>query len=187
MAIITELKVEFDDGLNIITGETGAGKSLIIKAIQFLLGKRLSPEILRTGSDTLIIEGEFEKDQSQTVIRRLYRQNGQSKSFINDEPVKQIDLIKTTRMLADLHGQHDHQNLLDSNTHLKYLDSFGSYNTELDNVEQLYQKTEICKDTIYKLVKQQQEFIDKGKKWIWQELIKEKLVHNPLQKSIRVE
>ena len=61
MAIITELKVEFDDGLNIITGETGAGKSLIIKAIQFLLGKRFSPEVLRTGSETLIIEGEFEE------------------------------------------------------------------------------------------------------------------------------
>ena len=152
LAIIIELKVEFDDGLNIITGETGAGKSLIIKAIQFLLGKRFSPEVLRTGSDTLIIEGVFEKDSSQTVIRRLYRKNGQSKSFINDEPVKQIDLIKTTRMLADLHGQYDQQNLLDSNTHLKYLDSFGSYKIELNKVEQLFQKNESSKKTLNKLI-----------------------------------
>ena len=83
MAIISELKVEFEDGLNIITGETGetgAGKSLIIKAVQYLLGKKFSPEVLRTGSDTLIIEGEFIKDKIKTVIRRLYRKNGQSKS-----------------------------------------------------------------------------------------------------------
>ena len=103
-----------------------------------MLGKRFSPEVLRTGSNTLIIEGEFERDNVQTVIRRLYKNNGQSKSFINDEPVKQIDLIKTTRMLADLHGQHDQQNLLDSNTHLKYLDAFGSCNTELNKVKQLF-------------------------------------------------
>ena len=119
MAIINELKVEFEDGLNIITGKTGTGKSLIIKAIQLLLGKRFSPEVLRTGSNTLIIEGEFERDNAQTVIRRLYKNNGQSKSFINDEPVKQIDLIKTTRLLIDMHGQHDQQNLLDPQTHLK--------------------------------------------------------------------
>ena len=175
LAIITELKVEFDDGLNIITGETGAGKSLIIKAIQFLLGKRFSPEVLRTGSNTLIIEGEFEKDNSQIVIRRLYRKNGQSKSFINDEPVKQIDLIKTTRMLADLHGQHDQQNLLDSNTHLKYLDSFGSYNIELNKVEQLFQKTEFCKKTLNKLVKQQQEFDEKEELYEFQ--LKELILH----------
>ena len=72
MAIITELKVEFDDGLNIITGETGTGKSLIIKAIQFLLGKRFSPELLRTGSNTLIIEGEFEKVNIPTKDFHLY-------------------------------------------------------------------------------------------------------------------
>ena len=175
MAIITELKVEFDDGLNIITGETGAGKSLIIKAIQFLLGKRFSPEVLRTGSDTLIIEGEFIKDKSKTVIRRLFRNNGQSKSFINDEPVKQKDLIQTTRMLADLHGQHDHQNLLDANTHLKYLDSFGSYKTELNKVEQLFQKRESTKNTLNKLIKQQQEFEEKGELYEFQ--LKELTLH----------
>ena len=67
MAIISELKVEFEDGLNIITGETGAGKSLIIKAVQYLLGKKFSPEVLRTGSETLIIEGEFIKDKINFV------------------------------------------------------------------------------------------------------------------------
>ena len=175
MAIISELKVEFEDGLNIITGETGAGKSLIIKAVQYLLGKKFSPEVLRTGSDTLIIEGEFIKDKINTVIRRLYRKNGQSKSFINDEPVKQSVLMETTRLLADLHGQHDHQNLLDSNTHLKYLDSFGSYKIELNKVEQLFQKNESSKKTLNKLIKQQQEFEEKGELYEFQ--LKELTLH----------
>ena len=59
LAIIDELNISFSKGLNIITGETGAGKSLIIKAIQLLMGRKFSPEILRTGSDTLIVEGNF--------------------------------------------------------------------------------------------------------------------------------
>ena len=122
LAIIDELTISFSSGLNIITGETGAGKTLIIKAIQLLMGRKFSPEILRTGCDTLIVEGNFITGTNNTIIRRIYRDKKQSKSFINGEPVTKKELLKTTRRLADLHGQHDHQNLLDSNTHLSYLD-----------------------------------------------------------------
>ena len=113
LAIIDEIKVDFNNGLNIITGETGAGKTLIVKAIQFLLGERFTGESLRLGSDHMIIEGIFLRNDLETTIRRIYRLNGKSKSFINDEPVKQKDLLQVTRKLVDLHGQHDHQNLLD--------------------------------------------------------------------------
>ena len=78
-------------------------------------------------------------------------------------------------MLADLHGQHDHQNLLDANTHLKYLDSFGSYKTELNKVEQLFQKRESTKNTLNKLIKQQQEFEEKGELYVFQ--LKELILH----------
>ena len=81
LAIINELNVSFENGLNIITGETGTGKSLIIKAIKLLLGKQFSPEILRTGSDKLVIEGVFTQGETQTVIRRLYSKNRQSKTL----------------------------------------------------------------------------------------------------------
>ena len=99
LAIIDEIRVNFEDGLNIITGETGAGKSLIIKAIQFLLGERFTGEVLRTGTNQLVIEGVFGKNDAETTIRRLYRSGGQSKSFINEEPVRQKDLLKVTRKL----------------------------------------------------------------------------------------
>ena len=71
LAIIDELKVSFENGLNIITGETGAGKSLIIKAIQLLMGKRFSAEMLRTGAHTLAVEGVFIQEKTQIVVRSI--------------------------------------------------------------------------------------------------------------------
>ena len=161
LAIINEINISFENGLNIITGETGTGKSLIIKAIQLLLGKQFSPELLRTGSDKLVVEGVFTQGNTQTVIRRLYSKIRQSKTFINDEPVKQMILLKTTRLLADLHGQHDHQNLLDSNTHLKYLDSFGSYKADLKEVKQLFHDAVNCEDTLRQLQSRQSDLEEK--------------------------
>jgi len=161
LAIIDELKVTFENGLNIITGETGAGKSLIIKAIQLLMGKRFSAEMLRTGANILLVEGVFIQQKSQIVIRRIYRENGQSKSFINDEPVRQNDLRKTTRLLADLHGQHDHQNLLNPSTHLDYLDSFGSYQNRLIQLETLYCSVQECREMLEYKINMQKDFEEK--------------------------
>jgi len=87
LAIIDEIRVDFQNGLNIITGETGSGKTLIIKAIKLLLGDRFSGEVLRTGANQMIIEGVFSKNGNATTIRRLYQTDGKSKTFINEEPV----------------------------------------------------------------------------------------------------
>ena len=154
-AIIDELRVNFKDGLNIITGETGAGKSLIIKAIQFLLGERFTGEVLRTGTDQMVIEGVFGKNDAETTIRRLYRSGGQSKSFINEEPVRQKDFLKVTRKLIDLHGQHDHQNLLDAKTHIQYLDAFGRHSDDLIVLKCLFNKMQFCQNTLNNLKKEQ--------------------------------
>jgi len=158
LAIIDELNISFNEGLNIITGETGAGKSLIIKAIQLLMGRKFSPEILRTGRDTLVVEGNFYEHNNNTIIRRIYKENRQSKSFINEEPVTQKELLKTTRLLADLHGQHDHQNLLDSNTHLHYLDSYGSYDSLLVKLKNIFQSVQECQSKLHKLLLMKQKF-----------------------------
>ena len=168
LAIIDELNISFNEGLNIITGETGAGKSLIIKAIQLLMGRKFSPEILRTGSDTLVVEGNFNEHNNNTIIRRIYRENRQSKSFINDEPVTQKELLKTTRLLADLHGQHDHQNLLDSNTHLHYLDSYGSYDSILVKLKNTFQSVQKCESKLHKLLLMQQKLREKSELYKFQ-------------------
>ena len=151
LAIIDEVFVIFEDGLNIITGETGSGKTLIIKSIQLLLGNRFTTEMLRKEANQLIIEGVFKQNNEELTIRRLFRKNGQSKSFINDEPVKQKDLLKITHQLVDLHGQHQHQNLLIRDTHLEYLDAFGDYSSKIEAFKRLYNEMIICKKTLTKL------------------------------------
>jgi len=154
-AIIDELRFNFEDGLNIITGETGAGKSLIIKAIKFLLGERFTGEVLRTGTDQMVIEGVFSKNDAETTIRRLYQSRGQSKSFINEEPVRQKDLLKVTRKLIDLHGQHEHQNLLDAKTHIQYLDAFGRHSTDLIALKRMFNEMQVCQNTLNNLKNEQ--------------------------------
>ena len=138
LAIVDKLEISFESGLNIITGETGSGKSLIIKAIHLLMGKRFSSEMLRTGKDILEIEGTFIENDTKTVIKRIYRKSGKSNSYINGNSVSQKMLNVTTRLLADMHGQHDYQNLLDPNMHLFYLDSFGAYSDKLIKLKLVY-------------------------------------------------
>ena len=160
-AIIDEINVKFENGLNIITGETGAGKTLIIKAIQLLLGERFTGEVLRTATDQMVIEGVFIENEIKTTIRRLYQLNGQSRSFINDEPIKQKDLLNITRHLVDLHGQHEHQNLLDVNTHIQYLDAFGMYSSDLIILKSLYNERQAYKKNLDNLKKEQNELEEK--------------------------
>ena len=78
-ALIDNIKISLESNLNILTGETGSGKSLIIKAIQHLMGKRFNAEVLRTGQDTLVIEGIFINKKNKYIIRRIYRSGGESK------------------------------------------------------------------------------------------------------------
>ena len=136
-AIIDELVINFEKGLNIITGETGSGKSLIFKAIEYLLGRQFKKGIVRAGENNLVIEGIFVSNNREFKIRRIYR-NGNSKTYINDKAVKRCELVKITHKLVDLHGQHDHQNLLDLNMHIKYVDAHGSYGSDLKEMKNLY-------------------------------------------------
>ena len=125
LAIIAESEIEFTEGLNIITGETGAGKSILINALALVLGGRASADLIRTGEDTALVEGHFHTNDGPLVIRRVLRSSGASRIFVNDEPVKLVELAQITAGVVDLHGQHDHQSLLHVRTHLEYLDAFS--------------------------------------------------------------
>ena len=139
-ALIEEIFVEFGGGLNIITGETGAGKSILIDAMGLLLGERASTEVVRKGAAKSIVEGIFNVDGNKKVesvlreneieygpeliMRREISLKGSNRCFINDSPV-QLNLIKEVgNLLVDLHGQHEHQSLLRTETHIDYLDEF---------------------------------------------------------------
>lgn len=147
-ALIENIEVEFGAGLNIITGETGAGKSIIIGAMSLLLGGRASTNLIRKGAKKTIIEGIYDsadnnkiKDlmekynldfESELIVRREISLKSTSRNFVNDTPVNLTVIKEIGNLLVDLHGQHDHQSLLKSDLQLSMLDEFGNYEYLLD-------------------------------------------------------
>ena len=153
-ALIEEIFVEFDSGLNIITGETGAGKSILIDAMSLLLGERASTEAVRKGSPKSIVEGIFNIEgnkkvkavldvneiefEPELIMRREISLKGSNRCFINDTPV-QLTLIKEVgNLLVDLHGQHEHQSLLRTETHIDFLDEFAGLDILLEEYRSSY-------------------------------------------------
>jgi DNA repair protein RecN (Recombination protein N) len=144
-AIIDDVRIKFHKGLNVLTGETGAGKTLIIEAINLLIGERADVDLIRDGEDKLLVQGYFDlKDNiaavdyllaenlienreecDDIVITREFSRNGKNRAFINGIFTRVSSLKKLGKLFLDIHGQHDHQYLLDSKTHLELVDRFG--------------------------------------------------------------
>jgi len=150
-AIIEEMEVEFSAGLNVLTGETGAGKSVILKAIDLLSGRRAKSDLIRLGSDKAIIEGLFildkkniEKlknvsdemealiDDEQLLIRRIIDSKGKGKIYLNGSLITASSLSHIACALIDITGQHQQQSLLNSSEHRPMLDRFGVKQKLLD-------------------------------------------------------
>ena len=140
-ALIEEAVIEFGSGLNVITGETGAGKSILIGALNSILGGPANADLVRKGASSCAVEGFFELDDQgqiarladlgvvledgQLILRREIRSQGRSRAFVNGQgqPIKQLKQIGA--ILVDLHGQHEHQSLLDPKLHARFLDAFA--------------------------------------------------------------
>ena len=125
IGIIDELTVNFDENLNMITGETGAGKSLIIDSINAITGSRVSKEIIRTGTDMAFVEACFFGEKEDTILAREIYQNGRNICKINGKMATVSELKEVGEKLIDIHGQHDNQSLLNPKTHLELLDNFA--------------------------------------------------------------
>jgi DNA repair protein RecN (Recombination protein N) len=123
-AIIEKVDVAFYEGLNMITGETGAGKSIIIEAISLALGSRADTAYIRTGKEKAVIQMVADLEGEEYVITREISANGKSLCRINDEIVPLSQLNKLCRKIADIHGQYDHQSLLNQENHIKLIDSY---------------------------------------------------------------
>ena len=137
LAVIDRLELEFEPGLNVLTGETGAGKSILVGAVGLLVGGRASAELVRTGEDQAAIEAVFEgPGREELVVRRdISSQSGRSRAFMNGALVTSTALRDAAAQLVDLHGQHEHQVLLDPASHLDLLDAFAGLETEREKVE----------------------------------------------------
>ena len=140
LAIIDEVDVEFKEGLNILTGETGAGKSIIIGSINLALGAKLKGDIVRQGCDHALVQLVFSindsikerlldydiaVDEDEVIITRKISSNGRSTCKINSQIVTVSALAEIASLLIDIHGQHDNQLLLNKKNHLDIVDDYG--------------------------------------------------------------
>ncbi len=150
LAIIDDLKVVFEKGLNVLTGETGAGKSIIVDSLNLAFGSRAQSDFVRSGEKEAVIQAYFEVRDIQNlpdigidvsdglIIRRVISAAGKSRAYINDMQVSIQSLSEIGRRLVDIHGQHEHQSLLSVEKHRFFLDSFGKLHGDRGAVEELY-------------------------------------------------
>jgi len=180
-AIIDEITLDFHDGFNVITGETGAGKSLLVDAVAFLLGERASTDIIRSGSNRTLVEAMFtmneeverlldewdipkEKDGTLLVSRELNK-NGRSKCRVNGELVTVGMLERLLSNVVEIHGQHEHQKILHRDFQLEVFDRLGGDEllNQRNKVKELFSRLKNLyaeRDEIYGKEKERQQRID---------------------------
>jgi DNA repair protein RecN (Recombination protein N) len=129
-AIIDELQVEFGEGFNVITGETGAGKSIIINALSTLMRAKISVDIVRTNADHAEIIGHFFYKDDELVLKRIISANGRSRAFVNDDPVTANKLAELGDTLINIYGQNEFQYLLNKESYVGILDNLLSLDGE---------------------------------------------------------
>jgi DNA repair protein RecN (Recombination protein N) len=173
-ALIRELEIEFGQGLNLLTGETGSGKSILVDALGLILGSRSSQEMIRSDCDSAIVEGifeigpvasvrhilaetGFESDDDSLIIRREISVSGRNRTFINSRLATLSILKSIGDELADIHGQHDQRSLLDSATHLEWLDYFGRNAQLLKDVQDSYNNIKVISGQIENLETNEKE------------------------------
>jgi len=155
-AIVEELSLSLGPGLTVITGETGAGKSILVEALGLLLGGRASSEVVRLGAERCRVEGLFDISGWEPALRavralgvevegelslcREVSREGRSRCYINGRLVPLHLLRSVGEVLVDIHGQHEHQALLREETHIGFLDRFGGLGPLVDEVGKLYEK-----------------------------------------------
>jgi DNA repair protein RecN (Recombination protein N) len=181
-AIIEEILVQLAPGLTVLTGETGAGKSIIVGALSFVLGERVSDDVVRKGADTCRVDALFDVATStlrqhlteyddapgprtELRISREIARAGRSRCYVDGKPVSLAQLRRLGDLLVDFHGQHEHQLLLDAGSHVGFLDGFGRLCDLRDRLaEKIKTLAEIAKkagdlESEIAYLKQQEDFI----------------------------
>src|SRR5919204_2701092 len=157
LAVIADVTLPFKPGLNVLTGETGAGKSMVVDALALLLGERASADVVRPGAEKTIVEGAFEfaaavhrhllspfaelgveLEEGRLVLKREVLREGKSRAWVNGSPTTIGVLAQIGGLLVDLHGQHETQSLLHSDAQRNILDAFAHAEPEHTAVEEAH-------------------------------------------------
>lgn len=125
LGVIEELSLVLGEGMTALTGETGAGKTLVVQAIQLLTGGRTDPSLVRPGAREAVVEGRFVAGDDEVVMTRVIPADGRSRAYVNGRMASAADLGSTGERLVDLHGQHSHQSLLSPAVQRRSLDAHG--------------------------------------------------------------
>jgi DNA repair protein RecN (Recombination protein N) len=158
LAVIDRLELEFAPGFNVLTGETGAGKSILVGAVGLLVGGRASADLVRTGEDTAAVQAVFEKpDGGEVIVRREVSSQGRSRAFVDGALVTSAALRDAAGSLVDLHGQHEHQVLLDPAAHLDVLDEFAGLTPEREGVAAAFRLWQHVRDERARLAASEQQ------------------------------
>lgn len=177
-AIIDSLYVEFEPGLNVLTGETGAGKSILIGALGFALGEKADEDMIRTGAETATVETRFDLsgrtdllesleelgvlgEGADLLIRRVLSRTGRGKVFLNDRLSTQAALREIGNRLVDIHGQHEHQLLFDSRNHLLFLDRYAGTSGLRTRLQELLVKLDQKQRELEELEKDEREALSR--------------------------
>lgn len=170
--IVKQLDIDFANGMTAFTGETGAGKSIMIDALMLALGGRADASVIRAGEEKCdisacfqldaesepshwLLEHDLDCDSDQIILRRVLYTEGRSKSYINGQPFPLQKVKELSEMLVHIHGQHQHQTLMQSSTHRQQLDRYANHFDLLEALNQLYKQCQKIKQEIESL--QQQE------------------------------
>src|SRR5579871_4379671 len=167
-AVMEQVRVRFHRGLNLLTGETGSGKSIIVDALGLLLGARTSADMVRAGSERARISGIFEIDPTpqlqaileqagieaedhELLIEREILTGGKSRAFVGNRPATVALLKDLAPHLADIHGQHDQQQLFSPLTQREMLDAFSGSDEFLEETGSLFRRWRACADSLEEL------------------------------------
>ena len=152
LAVIESVAVDFEQSFNILTGETGAGKSILVEAVGLLLGGRATQDLIRTGEDIATVEALFETAEGEEfIVRREITVQGRSRAFINGALATAAALKDLANRLVEIHGQHEHQQLLDPAQHLALLDVWAGLNAPCTEVSAAYAAVHVLRDQLDRL------------------------------------
>ena len=151
LAVIESVTVDFEHSFNILTGETGAGKSILVEAVGLLLGGRASQDLVRTGSELAVVEAIFEDGEQEVVLRREITAQGRSRAFISGALATASALKDLASRLVELHGQHEHQQLLDPEQHLPLLDAWAGHLSGQQHVAHAFRNVQTVRQQLDRL------------------------------------